>query len=106
MFPDFSLDTPNLCSEVSMAPSKVTPHIQIESVDVGEGRNRDSCASLVVVNAHAEEDNHRRHKWLDTMIERNPTRHFIIHLRYELQFYVVSIIHQFSPTILSARGKN
>ena len=40
MIPDLLLDNDNLVPEVRFAPGMVTSDIQIESVDVGEGRNR------------------------------------------------------------------
>ena len=64
------------------------------------------CTSLVVIDA--EDDNYRRHKWLDTMIDSNPASQFIVPLFYELQVSVVSliIIQQFSPTVRRARRKH
>ena len=42
---DLLLNTRNLVSEVMFAPGMVTSHIQIEPVDVGEGRNGNRTAS-------------------------------------------------------------
>ena len=45
MFPDLLLNTDNLGPEVRMTPGMVTSHIQVESVEVGEGRNRNQSAN-------------------------------------------------------------
>ena len=45
MFPDLLLNTHNLGPEVRFAPGMVTSHIQIESVEIGEGRNRNKTAN-------------------------------------------------------------
>ena len=45
MFPDLLLNTHNPGPEVRFAPDNVTSDIQIECVDVGEGRNRNQTAN-------------------------------------------------------------
>ena len=46
MFPDLLLNTHNLGPEVRFAPGLVTSHIQIESVEIGEARERNQTANV------------------------------------------------------------
>ena len=46
MFPDLLLNTHNLGSEVRFAPLDVTSYIQIESVEMGEARERNHTANV------------------------------------------------------------
>ena len=46
MFPDLLLNTYNLGPEVRFAPLDVTSNIQVESVEMGEARERDHTANV------------------------------------------------------------
>ena len=46
MFPDLLLNTDNPRSEVRFAPGIVASHVQVESVEIGKGRNRNESAKF------------------------------------------------------------
>ena len=46
MFPDLLLNYDNFGFEVRFAPGVVTSHIQVESVEMGEGRKRNEFANV------------------------------------------------------------
>ena len=46
MFPDLLLNLHNSSPEVRFAPDIVTSYIQIELVDIGEGRERNEFADI------------------------------------------------------------
>ena len=80
MFSDLLLNTHNLGPEVRFAPCIVMSDIQIESVEMGEGRNRNlqqSGAPTSPPALHTQENNYREEKLRDTVQESNPASHNI-----------------------------
>ena len=45
MFPDLLLNFDNISFEVRFAPGVVTSHIQVESIEMGEGRKRNKITN-------------------------------------------------------------
>ena len=96
MFSYLIFSTRNLGPEVGMAPCVVLFYRQIETEDICECRIRDyssnskknvGCSDLPFLAVDAEKDNQGDEKWLNTMIEGNPSSSFVVFVREEISSF-------------------
>ena len=97
MCSDLLLNTHNLGPEVRFAPCIVMSDVQIESVEMGEGRNRNlqqSGATASPPALHTQENNYWEEKLWDTVQDCNPASHNVV-VKVDVTIVIVFVICHF-----------